>query len=180
MKMVYFWVLTASIVFAGSVYAGAYVGAGAGRSDIDASDNGVSFEDSDTGWKVFAGYAFNEYFAVEGAWVDFGDFNDNIFDPFFGISLPVSLDLDGFSVSGVGSYPIGESASVFGKVGVWSWDVDAKALGISSDDSGTDVMFGVGGSYSFTDALSVRAEWERFKADSDDADLISISGVFSF
>jgi len=64
MKIIHFWVLAASIVFAGSVYAGAYVGAGAGRSDIDASGSGVSFEDNDTGWKIFGGYAFNEYFAV--------------------------------------------------------------------------------------------------------------------
>jgi len=182
MRTIYFWILAASIVFSGSAYAGAYIGAGAGRSDVDADAGISSFSDTDTGWKIFGGYAFNKYFAVEGAWVDLGDFSDTVPDPLFSIPTKTSLGLDGFAVSGVGSYPVNEAFTVFGKLGIWSWesDVSISALGFSEDENGTDVMFGAGASYNFTKAISVRAEWERFTADSDDADLFSISGVYSF
>lgn len=179
MKAIRLGLLAASLVVAGSAYADAYLGAGMGRSSVDSSEDGISFDDTDTGWKFFGGYAFNENIAVEGAWVDIGDFTDNVSVPALGVNK-MSLDIDGFAVSGVGSLPVGDSAAVFGKLGIWSWNADGKVVGVSADDSGTDVMFGVGGSYSFTDAISVRAEWERFKADSDDADLLSVSGVFNF
>ena len=180
MKIVTIGILVASVVFAGSVYADAYIGGGMGRSDVDVSDGGISFDDTDTGWKIFAGYKFNEYYSVEGAWVDIGDFDDNQYVSLFGMVVPVSLEIDGFAVSGIGSYPIGDSAAVFGRLGVWSWNSDASVFGFSSSEDGTDVIFGLGGIYNFTDALGVRAEWERYKAGGDDADLISISGVFSF
>jgi OOP family OmpA-OmpF porin len=182
MKIINFGMLAASIVFSGSVYAGAYAGAGAGRSDVDADAGFSSFSDTDTGWKIFGGYAFNKYFAVEGAWVDLGDFSDTVPDPLFFIPTKMNLELDGFAVSGVGSYPVNEAFTIFGKLGIWSWesDVSIPVLGLSADDDGTDVMFGAGGSYSFTKAIAVRAEWERFTADSDDTDLFSISGVYSF
>lgn len=41
-------------------------------------------------------------------------------------------------------------------------------------------MFGLGGSYSFTAAFFVRAEWERYKADDDDADLFGVTGIINF
>ena len=72
--------------------------------------------------------------------------------------------------------------SVFGKLGIWSResDLSVSAPGVSTDDDGTDVMFGLGGSFSFANAFSVRAEWERYKADDDDADLFGVTDIINF
>ena len=183
MKAFRFGMLAVSMVLSGSVVADAfYAGAGLGRSDIDADEGGSSFDDTDISWKILGGYRFTDNIALEAAWVDLGDFSDNVYYPSPGITAKTSIDINGLAVSGVGSLPVGESAAVFGKLGIWSWDSDSSvpALGVSPDDDGTDVMFGIGGSYSFTNAFSVRAEWERYKADDDDADLFGVTGIIDF
>ena len=185
MKSIRFGILAASIVFSGTAFADAfYAGGGGGQSDVDVDTGFSSFSDTDTGWKIFGGYMFNKYFAVEGAWVDLGDFSDTVIDPVLFLPGKAKLELEGLAVSAVGSYPINEAFTIFGKLGIWAWDSEVKlslfGLPIKADEDGTDVMFGAGGSYHFTKNISVRAEWERFKADSDDADLLSISGVYKF
>ena len=186
MKTIRFGMLAVSIVISGTVFADAfYAGGGVGQSEIDADAGFSSFSDTDVGWKIFGGYMFNKYFAVEGAWVDFGDFSDTVVNPVFLSPARAKLELDGFAISGVASYPVNEAFSVFGKLGVWAWSSDVKiaivpGFSVDTDDDGTDVMFGAGGSYHFTQAISVRAEWERFTSDGDDADLLSISGVYKF
>ena len=181
MKAIRFGMLAVSMVLSGAVFADAfYAGIGLGRSDIDADVGSSSFDDTDISWKILGGYRFTDNFALEAAWVDLGDFSDNV--SYSGGVAKTNIDINGLAVSGVGSLPVGESAAVFGKLGIWSWDSDASvpALGVSPDDDGTDVMFGLGGSYSFTNAFSVRAEWERYKADDDDADLFGVTGIINF
>lgn len=186
MKATRFGMLAVSIVISGTVFADAfYAGVSVSQSEIDADAGFSSFSDTDIGWKIFGGYMFNKYFAVEGAWVDFGDFSDTVVNPVFLSPAKAKLELDGFAVSGVASYPVNGAFSVFGKLGVWAWSSDVKiaivpGFSVDTDDDGTDVMFGAGGSYNFTQAISVRAEWERFTSDGDDADLLSISGVYKF
>ena len=58
--------------------------------------------------------------------------------------------------------------------------MSVSAPGVSTDDDATDVMFGLGGSFGFTNAFSVRAEWERYKVDDDDADLFGVTDIVNF
>jgi hypothetical protein len=65
---------------------GFYVGASAGQSSAGLSSDdyrndlqgvginarNVSLDDSDTAWKAYAGYSFNEYFAVEAGYTNLG------------------------------------------------------------------------------------------------------------
>src|SRR5512139_1934709 len=66
---------------------GPYIGASVGQAWVDASAgeieaafatddgfvaSGTTIDDSDTGWKAFAGYRFNPYLALEGGYVDLG------------------------------------------------------------------------------------------------------------
>jgi OOP family OmpA-OmpF porin len=153
---------------------GGFLGAGIGRSDIDSSSGGFSFEDDDTGWKIFGGYKFNPNIAVEAFWVDLGEFSDTV------LGVPVKLEVDGIGIAGVGILPLNERFSVIAKLGVWAWEADASAGPVSGDDDDSDIMLGLGGEFNFTEALSARAEWERYSADDDDADLLGVSVVFSF
>lgn len=186
----FFLLTTVSISNAQDTANGFYVGVGVGHSDQkDACDDiSGSCDDTDTGWKIFAGYEFNQYLSLEGGYADLGESDaDTIV-----LGIPVSADAEitGFFLSGIASWPINDSFSVFGKLGAIYWDVETDADGggisVSEDENGTDLMFGVGAQYDFTDNIGIRAEWERFNdvGDSDtgesDIDLISGSLVYRF
>ena len=58
---------------------GFYIGGGVGQfnlklDDVDQTDEAIErLDDSDTAWKAFVGWRMNPYFALEAAYVDFGD-----------------------------------------------------------------------------------------------------------
>lgn len=150
-----------------------YVGASAGQSDID--ERGI--DDDDTSFKVFGGYNFNRYFALEGAFVDFGELEDR------GVGgIKNELDVDGFSFGAVGTYPISEKFSVHGKAGIYAWDLDANGAIAArfDDDDDTDPFYGVGVSYHFTKNYSVVGEWERYEIDDFDVDFVSVGFSYNF
>jgi OmpA-OmpF porin, OOP family len=169
----------------------AFVGGSFGKSDIDSEiTDGLitsgSVDGKDTGFKVFGGYMFNRHFGVEGAYVDLGEVSYS--GDFFG--APVTggkVEVSGVNIAALGSYPITEQFSVFGKIGLFIWDVEASdttgGVPFSAKEDGRDISFGVGLGYNFTRNLGVRLEWERFKVEAvskADADLISVGVVWRF
>jgi OmpA-OmpF porin, OOP family len=160
---------------------GFYAGAGVGQVKIKADDEG--FDADDTGFKVFGGYSFNEYFAVEAAYFDGGKPDDNVD---FGIGTPVNIEADasGFNLSAVGRLPLGEAFSLFAKLGYASYDVKltARVNNVSFSDklNDEDLSYGVGAAYNFGQSFQVRAEYEAIDVDGGDFDFISLGGVFKF
>lgn len=169
----------------------AFIGGSIGQSDVDESittgliTSGV-VDGKDTGFKVFGGYMFNRNIGVEAAYVDLGEVS---YSGRFGAALVTGgkVEVTGFNIAALGSFPINEQFSVFGKIGLFIWDVEASdvtgGVPFSAKNDGTDISFGLGVGYNFTRNLGVRAEWERFKvelADKADADLISIGIVWRF
>jgi OmpA-OmpF porin, OOP family len=166
----------------------AFVGGSFGQSDIDEEvttgliDSGT-VDGKDTGWKIFGGYMFNRHFGVEAAYVNLGEVS---YSGTFG-GFPVTdgkIEVTGFNIAALGSYPISEQFSVFGKLGLFMWDAEASdttgGAPFSDTADGTDVSFGVGVSYNFTRNLGLRAEWEMFKTNEADATLLSIGAVWRF
>lgn len=179
--------VTLASLFAGSAVAAEgdfYVGAGFGQaryelsgSDIDRELVGLGFassattvDDNDSAWKVFAGYKIFENFAIEGGWVDLGKAETNTVT-----TGPASTDLgeveaSGLFVDAVGLLPINKHFTVFGKVGVFRANVDARvtvlsggsAAVVSASDDSFEGKFGVGASYDFTERFGVRLEYERY------------------
>jgi OOP family OmpA-OmpF porin len=166
----------------------AFVGASIGQSDVDEDITAGlitsgSVDSKDNAFKVFGGYMFNRHFGVEGAYVDLGAVS---YSGSFG-SAAVSggkVEMTGFNVAALGSYPVTEAFSVFGKIGLFIWEAEASdttgGVPFSEKTDGTDISFGLGLNYQFTRNLGVRAEWERFKLDEADADLISVGIVWRF
>ena len=166
----------------------AFVGGSFGKSDIDEEittgliDSG-SVDGKDSGFKIFGGYMFNRHFGVEGAYVDLGEVS---YSGTFG-GAPVTggtVEVSGFNISALGSFPVTEQFSVFGKIGMFIWDAEANdttgGLPFSGSEDGTDVSFGVGVGYQFTRNLGVRAEWEMFKTNDADATLMSVGVLWKF
>jgi OOP family OmpA-OmpF porin len=94
------------------------------------------------------------------------------------------LEVTGFNVAAIGSYPVTEEFSVFGKIGLFIWDAEANdttgGVPFSGKEDGTDLSFGVGIGYQFTRNLGLRAEWEMFKANDADTSLISVGLQWKF
>lgn len=179
---------------------GFYVGAGVGQADQrDTCDDAIgSCDDDDLGWKVFAGYKFNKYLAIEGGSVDFGQADGDTFflnvDTLEIVPGTLEIKVDGFFLSGMAEWPINNKFSVLVKLGMIYWDIEFDATDVADnleligdeDENGTDVFYGLGAQYKITDNLALRAEWERFNniGDSEigatDIDLISGGIVLQF
>ena len=116
-------ILAASPAFAADD-SGFYVGAGLGNFAADSQSiaNGRDFDGSDFGFKVFGGYKFMPYLAVEGEYIDGGEPDDN-YDSGTD-QLSISIGMSGFVGSAVGILPIGENFDVFAKLGFIYWDAD--------------------------------------------------------
>jgi OOP family OmpA-OmpF porin len=182
---------------------GFYVGGSAGQAevsdfsgaDLDAElatlgiTSSSSTDDTDTGWKLFAGYRLMKYLAVEGAYTNFGEATAHsiITSPVSGV-VDTTLEAEAWTVSALGILPLGDKFSLFGRLGVNFWNADISAVGtgggaaaaVSDDDDGTDMVYGVGAAYSITKNLSVRGEWERYDFDDGDVDLLSAGISWNF
>ena len=183
---------------------GPYLGVGLGATDLDSSRAEVDaaasaagltgsttqFDDTDTGWKIFGGYRFNPYVAAELTYVDVGEASATyVATAPTAATLAASADGTAVSAAVVGIYPLGERVEIFGKIGLYRWDVDGTATAVvggasvsaSDSDDGIDVMFGAGVGYNFTDNIGVRIEWERYNDLSDaDVDMFSVGAVYGF
>lgn len=168
-------------VFAGSD-SGLYVGASVGSSQLDYSDNDpdlgqVDFDDDDAGYKVFAGFNFGIVplvdVAVEGAYVDFGQFSgkiNNIGDN--------DLDVTGWTLAGLAGAKLGP-VGLFAKVGAIDWDGDLEGSFGSGSDDGTDPLYGIGARFQLM-SFQVRAEYELFDLDNVDIDYFSVGAAYTF
>ena len=117
---------------AGDNLQGFYLGGGIGDfsaaiDDIenlgDVDDVGIDFSDGDNAMKVFAGYAFNRFFAVQADFVDFGESS--------GVDTPSrtgTSDVQGLAPSVVGTLPIGP-IELFARVGYIFYEVDLNLSG---------------------------------------------------
>ena len=160
--------------------------------DLGATGVTASTDDSDTGYKLQLGYRFNEYFAVEGGYVSLGKATGQ--SRFTQGSYNESFKADGINVDAVGSFPLGAGFAIFGKLGAayTTLKADGSAIGAgvagsaSLKESKVNATFGAGLNYDITDAIAVRAEYERFKVgDSGDTgdgniDLMSLGVAFKF
>ncbi|HVL35687.1 MAG TPA: outer membrane beta-barrel protein [Burkholderiales bacterium] len=180
-------VLVASLVAAaGLLYGPAapaqlYVGASAGRAGYDrAITEGLitagPVEERSLAFKLYGGYHFARQFAVEGGYYDLGKVAYS--GAFRG--APVSdgeVAVSGFAAFALGSVPLSEAFSVFGKLGLLGWQVRARDItaGQPFTDKwrGRDLALGAGISVLLKGNMGGRLEWERFKV--DDARIVLVS-----
>jgi Outer membrane protein beta-barrel domain len=173
--------LVLSALFAAPAFAadnGFYIGAGIGQGYVKIDGDQIlgleDFDGDDTGFKVIAGFRFFKMFALEANYVDLGSATDNV------SGVDVKADTTGVDAFAVGYLPI-PVVDIFAKVGVISWNQDLSIPSIaSSDDSGTDLAYGVGAGFAFGSA-ALRAEYERFEIqDTKSVDMISLSFTWTF
>jgi hypothetical protein len=185
-------VLIAVLSLATTTQAGGfYVGGSIGQSSFkdltvdDISDGSLiagSVDDSDTAWKLFAGFRFLKFLTAEVDYRDYGqasiaaasDGSGSVYAP-----GPVDAlgDLTAFTVSAMGVLPLGRF-DIFGKVGFVRWNLESSVFNAATgrlrdDDAGNDALYGVGGAFRFAGSFGVRLEYERISVDDSDVDLFS-------
>jgi OmpA-OmpF porin, OOP family len=159
---------------------GFYAGAGIGQATVKVDDS--AFDDSDTAFKVFGGYNFNNNFAAEVTYFDGGAPGES-FDLGGGDTGRVEAAFTGLNLSVIGRIPVSESFAVFAKVGYSSYDVKVKASAFgfsdSASDSENDLSYGAGAAFTFGQ-FDVRGEYEAINVDGGDFNILSLSGVYRF
>jgi OOP family OmpA-OmpF porin len=179
--------LTAAMAAQADVQPGFYAGASIGTTKL--TDDGLEssafdVDDSDTGFKIFGGYSFNNNFAVELSYFDLGEVSGVLDDPFFG-DIAFDVGVSGFNASVVGRLPVAETFALFGKLGFASYDLEAHAtvsgFGSGSDSSSeSDLTYGVGAALSVGPQWELRAEYEAINVDDGDANMISVGAMYRF
>lgn len=178
-----------SDTFTGAKSSSFYGGASVGRSYHDNCDElsgnqyGGNFtcsrDNGDPAFKVFGGYKIMPNLAIEGAYIDFGEYST--IHHFENTDEDPAFEARGLSLSAVGSIPVHKRVNLFGKVGVLHWEQEVSdpnhpALGTRHNE-GTDLALGVGAEVKLSKNVSLRAEAEHF--DDLDANLFSVGVVFN-
>lgn len=150
----------------------AYVFGAIGDASSDVALGGLNrVDDDNNSLKVGLGYAFLPNMSVELAYQDFSRHDGETDCPpgFACLVIPVSAraDLTGISLAAVGSVPLSDSLSVYGKIGIFSWDVEFEGISSAFDDSGEDLLYGAGLKWSIDDRWSIFGEYEGVDLDLD-------------
>jgi hypothetical protein len=157
---------------------GLYLGVGLGdfSSEFDSiRDVDIDFDESSDASKIFAGWRFNRFLAVQLDYIDFGD---------AGVTLDllnIQAETRGIAPSVVATLPVGP-VELFAKAGMLFYDLEVSLNGDTLvDESGNDIVYGVGVGYTLFGRLALRAEYEIIEIDEiDDAEAFWISAAWRF
>ncbi len=161
-----------------NIFSEVYLGLGAGEAEYKDTN---ATDDKDTAWKAFVGYDVNKIIGIEAGYVDLGKITGDL-----GPGLGGDVETAGWNIDARVGFPVGP-VSIFGKAGTYYADIERKAGPLSVDDTSWELTYGAGAEFEFARNLGIRAEWERFEIDDNDAmvrsqdvDLLSASLVFKF
>lgn len=119
-------------------------------------------EDTATMFRIAGGYQFTPMWGAE---VSYGDLGKPSMGSGIVLGVPTSggYEASSFQVSATGSFPLGSAFSLIGKVGIARTDIKVSfSGGVSASDSATttNLAYGIGAQYAFTEKVSVRAQYE--------------------
>jgi outer membrane immunogenic protein len=163
---------------------GLYIGGSIGQATVKASGqtpggDDFNYNEDDGGYKIFIGYNFGVIplvdLAVEGSYVDFGNPSSTLPGGEF-----LEVDLTGWDAFGLAALTFGPF-SVFGKMGLISWDSDVTLGNIPiGSNSDTDPAYGLGAKL-ILGSLALRAEYEYFDiGDFSDVYMASVGLSYTF
>lgn len=183
-----------------------YGGLSVGQSNSRIDDEGItsnllgaglattsmSLDERDTAFKLFGGYQFNRYLALEGGYFNLGKFGYTSTTVPAG-TLRGQIKLQGFNLDVVGTLPLSERFSAIGRVGVqmaqardaFSGTGAVQVLSPNPSKRDTHYKLGLGLQYEFSPSLLVRAEAERYRINDavgnrGDVNMFSVTLVFPF
>lgn len=163
--VVYATVLSAAVLTAPAVWAQDNVSRDNSGPYISGSyggykSHGGEFEDENDMLGAALGYQFNEFFALEAEYIDFGNFGDD----------DVEGKLKGAGLSAIGRLPLTQSFGVYAKAGAFASAFDVDAFDESETYDEVNPFVGAGVDFRVTEQLTAFAEYNRYNVDIDEDD----------
>ncbi|WP_455211853.1 outer membrane beta-barrel protein [Kaarinaea lacus] len=131
-----------------------YVAADLMFLDMDLTAGNVSMGASPTAVQARVGSFLHKYFGVEGA-VALGATDDNFSDESKGELKTL------FAINALGRLPLGQSAEVFGRVGMAKMDVKINGGPYNGSHDDTGFLYGIGIGVSFSEYSSISMEYAQ-------------------
>lgn len=129
--------------------------------------------------KVFAGWRFHRMLAVELSYLDFGEAKGESAAGSPPASATVGVRAVG--LSGLGILPVGESFSVFGRLGLLQTSTTVRMTGAAAardDRSETEMHVGIGGMLKLSRGWALRLEFERVNDSKIDLSSLGLQYLF--
>jgi len=131
---------------------GIYVGANYGYLKVDGDDD---FDDNSDVMQGLVGYKFNKYLALEGSYINFGDYGNSL----------ANAETDGYTAALKVMLPIADRVELYAKGGQLWYSTDYDVVGFSGNDDGEGVFAGAGVAFKVTDRFLINAEYTWYDAD---------------
>jgi OmpA-OmpF porin, OOP family len=180
-----------AMAHAGGWYAGFDVGNA--KSDAQVSEHGffgattARGNDTSTGWRLRGGYQFGRFFALEVAYVDFGEVQYH-FDPNDcpnGAPGPCPFDVrsssDGLIGALRGIVPIGDHWFLDARLGYGQLNVEANEVGgaaIEASRHNDTFHYGIGGGYRFNEHWEILLDYNEYNQEDWGSTLSGDSGSY--
>ena len=133
----------------------------------------------DTAGKVFAGWRFLRYLAAELSYIDFGEAKAQGLAG--GASVTATSSVDAAGLSALGIVPLGESMSIFGRLGLLQSRTSMRssgAIAASQDHGQTELHVGIGGLAQLGRRWAMRVEYERLNDSKIDLSTLGVQYRF--
>ena len=174
---------------------GFYIGLDYLNSKIDTGVTNISsrLDEKDTGYSLYAGMPINENLDVEISYQDFGEaslsgVSGNQFTVGgttyeFNQTATLKASADSYGIAAKPKYKINENVTVYGKLGLHSWDttftVSGTTVAGSESADGTDIFYGAGIQANFNN-LVARIGYTIYDLDGEDVDSINAGLAYKF
>ena len=158
---------------------GFYFGGSVGSATLTEDFNGLGIDSDSTPFRLTAGWQVNDFFALEGGYHNFGEFEERF--NIGGEPVAIRLKADGFTLGATGSVPMSRSLALFGRAGAFFWDGDAEINSVTQarpEDS--NLYLGGGATVSVTERVKLVGDWTRYQLEDTESDVISLGLTYRF
>jgi opacity protein-like surface antigen len=154
---------------------GFYAGLSAGHSRLEIGDEELSVEANDISHRIFGGYAFGRYFALEVEYFNGGELSEDLLD------VGLEFGVNGFVGSGLARLPVNDTFAVFARLGFAAYEQELELAGFGSGrESESDLVYGLGVTAAFGSRWEGRLEYEAIDASDLDFSMLSVSALYRF
>ena len=142
---------SAPSAIASHIYLGANAGQGHWRN---LCPNGANCEDTNATLGVFGGYQINRIFSAELGFRNYGEVK----------SPGASIKGKGWEASGLATWPIVGSLSVFGRLGGYRGTLKGDGTLTGKKETTSSVTYGVGLQLDLSKNVALRGEWQAYSS----------------
>ncbi len=158
---------------------GFFLGSSIGSASLNDDFDGLDIDDSSTSFRITGGWRFNDSFALEAGYHNFGDFEQTV--SINGLESRAKLSADGFTLGVLGSFPIADKFEIFGRTGMFFWNGDAEINNVSqATPESINPFFGGGISYAINDKLLLSGDWTRYELEDTNSGVFSVGIQYRF